>query len=164
MKKMGFAVISLAVFLLMTGTLYAQPPREKGRPYAGPKDRIIQELNLSPEQQSRLEENRKAQRQEMKRLHDAVKEKNTKLREALKNPGVTREGVQPLTNELKSLQAQLIDSRINGILAVKEILTPEQFSRFNEMMEKRSRPRKTRFLKWCEKRFGRGGGEDHDLE
>lgn len=160
MKKMRLVGIVLAVFLLATGILSAQPPEEEKGPYDGPKGRIVEELNLTPEQESRLEENRKAKRQEMKRLHEAVKERHAKLQEALKNPSVTKEGVQPLANEMKSLQAQLIDSRINGIFAVKEILTPEQFASFQQMTEKRQKNRKGRFLKWCEEKLGRGRAQD----
>ncbi|KPK99188.1 MAG: hypothetical protein AMJ95_00060 [Omnitrophica WOR_2 bacterium SM23_72] len=167
MKKTRFAVIGLVVFLLTTGALYAQPVGEEKGPRDGPKGRIVQALNLTPEQESRLEENRKAQRQEMKRLHEAVKEKHTKLQEALKNPYVTRKGVQPLANEIKSLHAQLIDSRINGIFAVKEILTSEQFARFQEITEKqqehvkkRQEHIKERFLQWRDEKFGRGKGQD----
>ncbi len=156
MRNMRLGGIGLAVFFLTTGTLYAQHPGKGEKEYDGPKDRLIRELNLTTEQQSRLEENRKVQREEMKKLHEAVREKYAKLQEALKNPAVTREGVQPIANEMKSLQAQLIDSRINGIFAVKQILTPEQFARFQQMAQKRQENRKGRFLKWCEEKLGRG--------
>ena len=64
--------------------------------------------------------------------------------------------IEPLANEIKSLQAQLIDSRINGIFAVKEILTPEQFAKFQQMAEKWQKERKGNFRNWREKRMGGG--------
>ncbi|MFH0827068.1 MAG: periplasmic heavy metal sensor [Candidatus Omnitrophota bacterium] len=160
MKKMRWIGIGLVALLFTAGTLYAQPSDKEGKACDEPKGRMFKELNLTQEQQSRLEQNRQTQQQEMKRLHEVVKEKHTKLQESLKNPSVTREGVQPLANEIKSLQAQLIDSRINGIFAVKEILTPEQFARFQEMAEKRQEHRKGRFLKWRERTFGKGRSQD----
>ncbi|MFH1458074.1 MAG: periplasmic heavy metal sensor [Candidatus Omnitrophota bacterium] len=155
MKNMRFVGMGLAVLFLSAGTLYAQPPDKEEGTCDGPKGRMFKELNLTQEQQSRLEQNRKAQRIEMKKLHEAVNEKHAKLQEALKNPSVTRELVQPLADEIKFLQAQLIDHRMNGIFAAKEILTREQFAKFQEKTEKRKEGKKGRFFNWCE-RFKKG--------
>ena len=154
MKNRRIVGISLAVLLLATGTLYAQHPGKREGGYEG-KGRMFKELNLTEEQQGQLEQNRKAQRQEMQKLHEAMKAKHAALQEALKNPAVTREDVQPIANEIKSLQAQLIDARINGIFAVKEILTPEQFVQFQQKAEKRQGGRKNRLQKWFEGRFNK---------
>jgi Spy/CpxP family protein refolding chaperone len=78
----------------------------------------------------------------------------------LKDPAVTRAKVEPLVNEIKSLQGQLIDQRIGGIFAVKEILTPEQIAQFNQLMEKRKEGRQGRFQQWRERRKGM----EHDQE
>jgi Spy/CpxP family protein refolding chaperone len=70
----------------------------------------------------------------------------------MKNPAVTVASVQPLVNEIKSLQTQIIDGRISGIFAVKEILTPEQFAKFQQTTEKWQKNKKGRFHNWREKR------------
>ncbi len=139
-KKIMF--IGLAVFFFAFSAAYGQEQegfKQHGEEQFG---KIVKELNLAPEQQKSLEENRKAQREEMKKTHLEIKEKHAKLREALKNPDVTRAAVEPLVNEIKLLQAQLIDRRINGIFTVKEILTKEQFVKFQQMIEKQQEKRK----------------------
>jgi Spy/CpxP family protein refolding chaperone len=147
-------IIGLAVVILAVSAVYAQTQDEGQQRGDGQKGRIVKELNLTPEQQKKLSENRKAQRQEMEELRTAIKEKQTKLQEALKNPAVTRASVEPIANEIKSLQAQSIDHRISGIFAVKEILTLEQFAKFQQMTGKRQENRKERFQNWRAKRKG----------
>jgi Spy/CpxP family protein refolding chaperone len=151
MKKMALIVTCFLALFLATGTLYAQP-KFKGEGRWGEKqDRMAKELNLTQEQQSQLQENRKAQYEQRVGLYKAIKEKEMKLREALTNPAVTRGSVEGLANEIKSLQAQLIDARMNSIFTAKEVLTPEQFAKFQAMTEEHQGSRRGRFSNWIEK-------------
>jgi Spy/CpxP family protein refolding chaperone len=136
MKNIKLSVCTLAVIFLATGTLYAQQPGQMPKRGKEMKAQIAKELNLTPEQEKKLEENRKVQREQMANLLKALKEKQEKLQEALNNPAAKKTTVEPLASEIKSLQAQLFDARISGIFAVKEILTPEQFAKFQQMAEK----------------------------
>jgi Spy/CpxP family protein refolding chaperone len=148
MKKINSIIIGLAVVILTVSAVYAQTQGESQQRGDGQKGSIFKELNLTSEQQKKLAENRNAQREEMAKLHTAIKEKQTKLQEELKNPAVTRAIVEPLVNEIKSLGAQLIENRINGIFAVKEILTPEQFVKFEQMTEKGHKNKKGYMQNW----------------
>jgi Spy/CpxP family protein refolding chaperone len=152
MKKARLVMIGLVVFLFMVSAVYAQTQRA-GKPDGGRlKEGIYKELNLTPEQQKKLEENRKEQRQKFSQLRTTMMEKEKQMQQALKDPGVTREKIEPLVKEIKSLQAQLIDQRVSGIFAVKETLTPEQNSKLYQLMEKRKESRKGRFWNWQKKR------------
>jgi len=153
-QKINSTIIGLAVVILTVSAVYAQTQGESQRRGNWHEGNIFRELNLTPEQQKKLEENRNAQREEMEKLHTAIKEKQTKLQEDLKSSAVTRETVEPLVNEIKSLQVQLIDHRINGIFAVKEILTPEQFVKFEQMTEKGHKNKKGYMQNWRERRKG----------
>jgi Spy/CpxP family protein refolding chaperone len=121
---------------------------------------FLKELNLTPEQQKKLEENRKVQAEKTSQLRTATWEKEKELQQVLKDPAVTKAKVEPLVNEIKSLQAQLIDQRVSGIFAVKEILSPEQIAKFNQLMEKRKEGRKGRFNEWRERRKGMEHGQE----
>ncbi|MFA5271717.1 MAG: Spy/CpxP family protein refolding chaperone [Candidatus Omnitrophota bacterium] len=129
-------VCLLTAFTLMSAAYAADNPTQTKPVREKSREQFSKELNLTPEQQSKLTENRKAQRKNLAQLRKAVKENEAKLREALKVPGVTKSSVQPIANEIKSLQAQLIDSRIESILAVRQILTPEQVVKFDQMADK----------------------------
>jgi Spy/CpxP family protein refolding chaperone len=130
-------IASLAMVFLMAGVVYAETPGEDQHKGDGDKEGVFKELNLTPEQTKQLQTNRTAQREESTQLRKSMKEKQTELQEALKNPAVSRAAVEPIVNQIKSLQTNLIDYRINGIFAVKAILTPEQFAKFQQMTEKR---------------------------
>jgi Spy/CpxP family protein refolding chaperone len=152
MKKIKLMIIGLAVVFLAASAAYAQTESKYQERGDWQKGRIFKELNLTQDQQKKLEGNRAAQRGEMTNLRAAMKEKQAKLREELKNPSVTKASVEPLVSELKSLQGQSLDHRINGIFEVKEILTPEQFAKFQQMTEKRQENKKGRFQNWRDKK------------
>jgi Spy/CpxP family protein refolding chaperone len=159
MKKIKTIIVGLTVVFLMASMVYAQTQGESRQRGDGQRGRIFKELNLTQEQEKKLEENRGVQREELMKLRMAIKEKQTKLQEELKNPALTRATVEPLVSEIKSLQAQLIDHRISGIFAVKEILTPEQFAKFQQMTEKRQENRKERFQNRRERKKKTGYGQ-----
>lgn len=142
-KGMRIAVIAVAVMFLAGSLLYAQDNADVealGKPQGRRQEKpILKVLGLTPEQQKSLEANRQAQRQEMVRVVGALKVQKDSLEQALKDYSVTRAGVEPIVTTIKSLQAQLIDQRINGIFTVKEILTPEQFAKFQEIVAHKGR-------------------------
>lgn len=153
MKRMLLSMF-LIVFVALSGTAYAQM-QKGGAQY---KDRIFKELDLTSEQQAKLTENRQAQYEKTKELFKAIKEREEKLREVFNDPKATRITVESVVKEIKSLQAELIDNRVNGILAVRTILTPEQFAKFNQMIKKRKGEMKEHRNRWQERR-GQMGDE-----
>ncbi len=159
MRKMRLAVIGLVVSLLTVGSVYAQE-QNAGKPDAGKaREGIYKELNLTPEQQQKLEANRKAQREKMSELRTGMMAKEKEMQQAVISS--SRTSVEQLANEIKGLQAQLIDQRVNGIFAVKEILTPEQFAKLNQIMEKRKEQMKGRFQDLRQQHRGAAAGPEN---
>jgi Spy/CpxP family protein refolding chaperone len=68
---------------------------------------------------------RKKDFQEMRQARQA-------LRDELNKPGSDMAVVKKLAGELKNLQARQVDARVEGILDMKKVLTPEQFKAFQE--------------------------------
>jgi Spy/CpxP family protein refolding chaperone len=153
MKKARVLVIGLAMIFVAVNGAYAQKQEKYHQVDQEKKESIFKELNLTPEQKKKLEDNRTAQDQELSRLRAAMKEKHQKLQQELNKPEVTRAAVEPLVNEIKSLQEKLLDHRINGIFAVKTILTPEQFVNFNQIMKKQMKEKRGKMRQgdWQEK-------------
>lgn len=98
------------------------------RAYA--EKRIYASLGLSEEQKKLLEENRDRHREVVKALSVQMREKIDLIRQELQKEQFNTEEILKANNELKALQAQLLDERIESILAVRKILTPEQFRKF----------------------------------
>jgi Spy/CpxP family protein refolding chaperone len=142
-KKIKLVAFSVVLLLMASAAVYAQEKEKStGRESRGEMhngERILSELNLTPEQKKKLQENRAAQRQQMEALRTSLKGKREQIEKALKNPSVTRAEVEPIAAEIKTLQDKLTDLRLDGIFAVKEILSPEQYLKFQNMTEKKER-------------------------
>ena len=140
-KKMGLLIVAVVSCLLIATMVYAQEVKRienRGAPVGTqPNDKIFDQLNLTPEQKQKLKTNKQAQLQEMQAVTASLREKRKILQEALKNPLATRASVLGIAKEIKELQAKQIDLRLDGIFSVKEILTPEQYARFQQLMEEK---------------------------
>ncbi len=136
--KKIMAVVVVAIFI--AGNVFAgtecgfQGKHDKG---SKGKEAITRELNLNADQQARLDQERKTHRETMDTLRGALKEKKRELQDAITKPGTTRQQVEPILAQIKKLQSDMADKRADGIFAVKSILTPEQFTKLQEMKEKK---------------------------
>ncbi|MDD5438686.1 MAG: periplasmic heavy metal sensor [Candidatus Omnitrophica bacterium] len=157
---MNYAIIGAMAILIGALSACAQDACGQNAKETAPGDnmdkKLVRELNITKEQQEKLKANRVAQMEKMKTLRTAMQEQRTRLMNALKDPAVTRAGVEPIVTDIKTLEGQKIELRTDGIFAVKEILTPEQFTRFQEKMEK------ARKQKSAGKGRTRGHGEHRD--
>jgi Spy/CpxP family protein refolding chaperone len=155
MREIKTLVISLAVITIVMGVSYAkdqsvdqsqnQGKEQWQKRHQQEQESMFKELNLTEEQKIKLAENRKTQQEQMKSLRAQMKEQYEKLAAALKAQGATRSSVQTVAEQLKVVQAQLINNRIEGIFAVKEILTPEQFTKFQAIMAEKYEKMKKNF-------------------
>lgn len=138
MKKMTMVIAVVVAVIFIAGSAFAfggcgvQGKDGKECP-KGMKEEMKKELGLTAEQDKKLEANKEAHRTEAKALHDAMKAKKDELKAAIAKPETTRAQVEPIVGELKALEAQMTDKRIDGIFAVKAILTPEQFAKLEAM-------------------------------
>ncbi len=127
--------------LLMTASgAYAvrdngEGPERTGKMEARMK-KIERQLGLTPDQEKQLEENRKSHREETKKLFEEMKDKREALRNELEKPDFSVERVKAIHGELKEIQNKVADQRLDRILQVRQILTPEQFKRLHELTEK----------------------------
>jgi len=145
-KTKLIVVIAVTASVAVAATLIGVSLKRGYKHHRGKaKDRIYRQLNLSEQQMLDLQENRQAQRKRMSELRGSIREKQAQLQPAFIKPSADRASVEPVINEIKSLEAQSIESRVEAILAVKKILTPEQFEQFQKMMDSRKANRKGRF-------------------
>jgi len=151
MKKMAVIVTLVMAIAFIAGSVFAF----EGCGYSGKgyknnaklkemKENCKKELGLTAEQDKALEANRQAHRAEAEAMYEAMKAKKSELKAAMAKPGATKAQIEPIAKELKAIQAKMTDRRIDGILAVKEILTPEQFAKLESMKDKKVK-------KWGEK-------------
>lgn len=99
---------------------------------------FLKELGLSDQQRQQVEENRAKTREAMKSLRETLKAGKAELKAELDKPTVDMGRVNAITEDIKSATSKLIDHRVSSILALKSILTPEQFSKMTARMEEKT--------------------------
>lgn len=111
---------------------------ESGKGYkSGESKEFMKELNLTPEQKEKLKAQREAGKESRKAVREQLKTKMQALHEAIAKPGATRAGVDGLVGEVNALKGQMFSQKIDGLFAMKEILTSEQFAKMQEKHKER---------------------------
>ena len=136
------AIQKLVLTVFMCGVmgaplLYAQDKGgdKQGKMAGGRESKIFSQLNLTEDQKKQLDTNKKAQMQDMKGLFQQMKTLSRSLNEELMKSQLDMAKVNSINTQLKTLQGQIADKRIDSIIGVRKILTPEQFSKFLALTE-----------------------------
>ncbi|TRZ50743.1 MAG: periplasmic heavy metal sensor [Dehalococcoidia bacterium] len=95
-------------------------------------DKMIEALGLSDEQVAQLKDRKQAKMKSREKLHSALKKQKQELRDELEKPESDNARIKQIADSIKQIQSEMIDERIKGILEIKAILTPEQYSKFKE--------------------------------
>ncbi|OGX35456.1 MAG: hypothetical protein A3C36_01715 [Omnitrophica WOR_2 bacterium RIFCSPHIGHO2_02_FULL_52_10] len=166
--KRYILVVGLVAGVLWTAAGYVQaqeapenPPfnkEEMKEKWKAKKEALHKKLGITPEQAEKLDAQKAKHREGLKTLWEEIKAKREALAAELQKKEVNLDAVSKLHNELKALNAQKEDQRLEGILAAREVLTPEQFSQMMEFgKEHRGKGRQSkRFHEDGE--YGNGGG------
>ena len=142
------AVIGLVCF---TGLALAQPPEEGHKKFGGPPkeamENFAKELELTPEQEAQIKQQREQQKKENQATREQLKAKNQELRQELDKATIDEAKVNSLVSEITALDGQKLGQRVEGVISMKKILTPEQQAKMKARMEERKK-------NWQEKKGG----------
>jgi Spy/CpxP family protein refolding chaperone len=136
-KNIAEAVMIILVF---TSAALAQLPdsdqvaREKDR--EARFNEIVKELNLTPEQKQAMTQQRSEERSRSGELRQKIRSLRDQITKELDKEVSDKAALDLLVGQLKELTAQRIEHQIGEIIALKQILTPDQFKKLNEMREK----------------------------
>jgi Spy/CpxP family protein refolding chaperone len=126
-----------AAVVLSASLAYAQPAEHNGprakewkEKMEAKKQEMFKDLNLTDEQKKELEENKKKNREMKRASFQAIKDKMITMRKELENPELNMDKINQIQGEIKIIQAQTIDARLQSVLEIRKILTLEQFSKF----------------------------------
>jgi len=97
---------------------------------------IFAELNLTEDQKKQLEMNKERHRSKMEIARQQIKLNKEALRAELMKTQLDMSKIKEFHNRIKALQDGMEDDKLNSILAVRGILTPDQFTKFVELMHK----------------------------
>ena len=133
MKKMMIALSLAAAMLIGMTSAYAQGPgfgpgprgmhwQEFGGPGKG--------LNLTPEQKTKFQELRRNFKAENAQLIGSIVTKRLELQSLWTDPKAESKAILGKERELRDLQNQMSDKRVQLRLEARKFLTPEQLSKF----------------------------------
>lgn len=146
----------LAVLMLSLGSAFAfahpnspltqaiaQNTEEQPRPERRPgrdKSQLFQDLNLTPEQNQQIETIQNQDREQISQRRQALRQARQELVELM--AGTASESqIREKYSQVAALQQQVSDLRFDSMLAMREVLTPEQRRQFAEQKQNRGRHR-----------------------
>lgn len=122
---------------------------------------IHKELGLSPEQQQKLNAHREQQSKGREEFFSQMRAKRKELAQELQNPELNMDRVNAIHTEIKAMMNQKADQKLEHILYVRQVLTPEQFSKFMGLMEKhKNRWREKGREGWSKEKSEEGPGSE----
>ena len=131
------------------------PEKLAERPHSPdlPSGRMLKQLNLSPEQLQKLKTIRDRAPNRMRELAQQSRQANKELRDLLVS-AESSDAIRAKHTQVLSLQQELQKQHFERMLSMREILTPQQRSQLNEIMQK-NRPNhpKDRIQNRMEKRM-----------
>jgi Spy/CpxP family protein refolding chaperone len=139
------AVVVLS--LVLTGVSFAAAPfqKERGMSHECREKEMSKALNLTAQQEQQIRELQKSNFERSKQLRAELRDKRNALGEELNKQSSDMSKVKALAADIKDIEGRLIDQRVESVIKMKEILTPEQYQKFqNTMNEKRGDWKKRR--------------------
>ncbi|MBD2178318.1 Spy/CpxP family protein refolding chaperone [Pseudanabaena sp. FACHB-1998] len=97
--------------------------------------KMLKQLNLTPEQLKKLKEVRDRDQGKMRELAQQSRQANKELRDLMAG-NESNDALRTKHNQVLTLQQELQKQHFERMLAMREILTPQQRSQLNEMMSK----------------------------
>jgi periplasmic protein CpxP/Spy len=127
-------------------------------------DKMAKELGLTDKQKEQIKAHREKCSTEMTENRKLLMEKRRALKDELDKTGTDNAKIDALKKDIKDLQAKDVDSMVDRVSEMKQILTPEQFQKMNKQMEERMKKMKGKEGKGMHKKEGKHkmgeGGDD----
>jgi protein CpxP len=117
--------------------ILAQVPNRPDRAESGdiPSGRMLKQLNLSTEQLQKLKAIRDRDLTRIRELAQQSRQANTELRDLLAG-SESSDVIRAKHNQALNLQQELRKQHFERMLAMREVLTPQQRSQLKEIMQK----------------------------
>jgi len=135
MLKKSLSAVVLALLVVTTPAFAAGDNPNQAMQRRWRKD-IIKSLDLTAEQKEQIEKQHSINAQSWGKLRDELRTKRRELKQELEKPDIDRNRINAIVAGVKVLMGEQLELRVNNILAIKQILTPEQFKKLQESKAK----------------------------
>jgi Spy/CpxP family protein refolding chaperone len=119
---------------MLTFNAYAQGDASRwsgGHRYENAED-FSKTLNLTPEQQEKIKKQESINREKGTELRDKLRDKRSELKAELEKPQINKDRIDALVAEIKTLTGEQLERRVDNIIFMKQVLTPEQVKKLQE--------------------------------
>jgi Spy/CpxP family protein refolding chaperone len=106
------------------------------------KTEVVEQLNLTDQQKSQIEEITSANKEKTETLRSQVKTDKEELREMMKNPNSTRDQILSQFDQAGKAHGEFRRAEFEMLLDIREVLTPEQKTALYELKEQRMKHHK----------------------
>ena len=129
-KVAALAAAGLFIAALGSQAVWAQRARAGMRPGDRPMmGRLAQELNLTAEQQKKLEEFRKARQEERQAFRDQMMKNREEMRKLMEDPAANQAKIDALIDRMSKLRADQEKGAVRARVERDKIFTPEQLEK-----------------------------------
>jgi Spy/CpxP family protein refolding chaperone len=137
MGKVMVAVVACAM-VFSAASAYAGEGWNSHKSEADTKkhfDKMAEELKLTAEQKAALEKQREEARPKMKALKERQRAAREQLRAELDKQVPDKATLAAIVEDLKTLTGEHTQAKIDKVLAMKKVLTPEQSAKMKTIMD-----------------------------
>ena len=147
----GLTASQLSAQVGRGGLLLAEGPGMGGGPHGDRAERLFETLDLSEEQATQIRTIREGDRDAMQALREAERTERETMHELMAGTATDAE-LRAQHEKLQTLDREVADLRFENMLAVRNVLTPEQRTEVSERMEQRREEHRGRFQGHRERR------------
>jgi periplasmic protein CpxP/Spy len=148
MSWFRLTAVSILLSISITSPLYTEiagaqtnaPVNSEFKIPAGGVGKLVKELNLSPDQIRRLQQLRAASKDKNRERRQALQTAKQELSTLLQG-NATSDQIRQKRQQVQSLQREVSDSNFENTLAIREILTPEQRVKLQQIVQQRQQNR-----------------------
>jgi len=97
--------------------------------------KITEQLQLTPQQKAELDKQREAFMAKTKDLREKMRAVRTALKTELDKATPDKAQITGLIDQFKDLVGQQIQTRVDKVMAMKQVLTPEQYTKMTALRE-----------------------------
>ncbi len=123
----AIVTVSVSIAPMITSNAFAEGDYRGG---GAPQGRMLDKLNLTPEQKQQIQTINQQYREQLKPLQNSLVQAQ-KERRTLKANNASQSELQANSNRIQDLKKQIKQVRSAQASAVRNVFTPEQLSRLN---------------------------------
>lgn len=142
MKTKMMVVVMAAAMVFSAGFAYAGEGWDGQKSEADMKkhfDKMAEDLKLTAEQKAALEKQRGETGPKMRAIREKQQASREQLRAELAKTTPDKAALAAIVEDLKNLTGEQMQMKIDKVLAMKKVLTPEQSAKMKSIMEEKKK-------------------------